>query len=128
MPSFHDHPLGTQGTSEEQLGIKFVPLGASDMPGAHSPVHQIDGFLHSEPTTTIALGNSDAKLALSMGGAVREAAANVIAVRNDYLKSHGDTVKKLVSALQYATDQFQNMSPPDIAPVYASYTMHPPTS
>jgi NitT/TauT family transport system substrate-binding protein len=116
-----DYYLGTQGTSEEQLGIKFVPLGASDMPGALAS-NQIDGFLHSEPTTTIALGNSDAKLALSMGGAVREAAANVIAVRTDYLKSHGDTVKKLVSALQYATDQFQKMSPPEIATVYASYT------
>jgi NitT/TauT family transport system substrate-binding protein len=116
-----DYYLGTQGTSEEQLGIKLVPLGASDMPGALAS-NQIDGFLHSEPTTTIALGQSNAKLAVSMGGAVREAAANVIAVRTDYLKSHGDTVKKLVSALQYATDQFKTMSPSDVAAVYASYT------
>ena len=87
----------------------------------------MDGFLPPNPPRRLPSDNPNRKLALSMGGAVREAAANVIAVRTDYLRVvTSDTVKKLVSALQYATDQFQKMSPPEIATVYASYTESSP--
>lgn len=119
-----DYYLSTQGLSEKQLGLKFVSLGSSDMPTALAS-GQIDGFVHSEPTTTIALTKDNAQLALSMGGAVRKAAANLIAVRTDYLKSHGPLVKKLVAALQYATDRFHSMPQSDIVDVYAKYAGAP---
>lgn len=119
-----DYYLGTQGSSEQKLGLKFVALGSSEMPSALAS-GQIDGFVHSEPTTTIAITKDNAQLALSMGGAARDAAEEVIAVRADYLKSHGEQVKKLVSALQYATDQFQSMSESEIVDIYASYAGAP---
>ena len=40
--------------TEQQLGWQFLPLEGADMPTALL-TDQIDGFLHSEPTTTIAL-------------------------------------------------------------------------
>ena len=43
--------------TEQQLGWQFLPLEGADMPTALL-TDQIDGFLHSEPTTTIRAGST----------------------------------------------------------------------
>jgi NitT/TauT family transport system substrate-binding protein len=122
-----DYYLSQQGMSEDDLDIKFVELDGSDMPSALAS-NQIDGFLHSEPTTAIALQQSNAQLAIDVAGSVnpiREAAANVIAVRTDYLESNREQVEKLVAAMAYASDQFPAFSVPKLAQIYARYTDSP---
>lgn len=122
-----DYYLGTQGMKEDDLDLKFVPLDGGDMPSALAS-NQIDGFLHSEPTTAIALQQSNGKLALDLAGLsepIRQSAANAIVVRSDYLESNGDQVQKLVDALQYGSDQFQSMSVSKLAEIYARYTDSP---
>lgn len=115
-----DYYLREHGTSEKALGIKFVAVGSDEMPSALAS-GQLDGFLHSEPTTTIALQKSNAQLAATIGGDVRSQPPNVFAVNATYLKSHRQTVKKLVDSLQAASSQFKSLPASQIAKIYAKY-------
>ena len=120
-----DYYLGQHGTNADQLGINFVAVPASDMPAALAS-GQIDGFVHSEPTTALAITQDHAHLAFSMGGEIQTKATSVLAVRTDYLKSNSDTIKRMVAALQQATKDYATMAEPDVVAVYASFIKSTP--
>lgn len=120
-----DYYLGQQGTSADKLGIKYVPVSGSDMPAALAS-GQIDGFIHSEPTTAIAVTKDNAKLAIKMGGPVHDQATSVLAVNSEYLAAHKDVVGRMVAALRSASERFPSLSDDKVAQIYAHYTSATP--
>lgn len=115
-----DYYLSEHHTSTAALGIKYVPIGASDMPAALAS-GQIDGFIHSEPTATIATTQDHAKVAFRLGGVINQKATNVVVTPTTFLKSDPGTVRKLVDALQQTSKDFGTMPESKVVSAYASF-------
>lgn len=111
IPIF-EHYLFEQGTSVQELGIEYVTVDSGNMPSA-LVTRQIDGFLHSEPTSSIAINEADGQRALA-GSDFGEQAANIsvttLAAPNDWLDDNPEVAKALVGALNDASELYESMS------------------
>ncbi len=116
------HYLGDQGTSLEGLAVKLVTLSGDDMPAALLS-GQIDAFLHSQPTPSIAVANGAGRIALApsdMG--VAGASPNVgLIARADWAQSNPEIVRKMVTALREASIAYPSIPKERVVSVAVKY-------
>lgn len=112
--------LNQHGTSSRQLGIKLVTVSSADMPAALAS-GQIDGFVHAEPTTSLAIQKDHARLAFNVTGAAQQAAAQALATRTSYIQSNRQVVQDVVDALQDASKDYSTLSEPAVVGIYATW-------
>lgn len=85
----------------DAIGWRFLGVDAANMLPALL-TGQIDGFLHSEPTTTLAIVNKAGHLFMQaargdMGGSPPP--ATLMSSRRDYLGKHADVAKRFMQAI-----------------------------
>lgn len=120
-----DYFLKEHGTSSSKIGFTYVTVSSSDMPAALAS-GQIDGFIHSEPTTSLAITKDHAQLALRIGGVVGDDAADVLVAKAAYLKDHAEAARKVVAALKDASSKFSTMEESKIVKIYTDYIKSTP--
>lgn len=114
--------LAEKGQTTTSLGIKLQPIGGSNMPPALLS-NQIDGFLHSEPTVSIATLKANGKVVLrrnQFGGAA-EAPSLAVSVARSYIASHRDIVQRVVTALEQASKDYPTMAKADVTKMFAEF-------
>lgn len=112
--------LNQHGTSAKKLGITFVTVSSADLPTALAN-GQIDGFVHAEPTTSLAIRQDHARLAFNVTGAAQQAASRALTTRTSYLKSNRQTVQDMVDALQDAGKDYATMSEATVVGIYSTW-------
>jgi ABC-type nitrate/sulfonate/bicarbonate transport system substrate-binding protein len=87
--------LASKGLSTDSLGIRLVAIGGPDMPPALLS-RQVDGFLHSEPTVTIAVLKAHGKVAMSRKdfGEAANAPALGIMVSRSWANTHRPVLRQ----------------------------------
>lgn len=116
------HYLAEEGTSVEDLQLQLVRVGGSDMPAALVS-NQIDGFLHSQPTPSIAVATGEAKLALSpaqMGEAGKSPNVGIITSKR-WAAANGETLRKVVAALKDASAAYADMPQERVVEIAVKY-------
>ncbi len=104
--------------TEQQLGWQFLPLEGADMPTALL-TNQIDGFLHSEPTTTIAMSTKAGRLFMSArNGDFGEGPPPMTFLMGNraFLAEKPDAAKRFMAALADANAVFTNASKDEMIP------------
>ena len=110
--------------SEEKLGWQFLPLDGADMPTALL-TNQIDGFLHSEPTTTIALSTHSGVLFMSGHNRVFGAhppPMTFLMGRRDFVKEQPDAVRRFLAALAYANGPYTSAPKEKMIPLITQWS------
>lgn len=116
------HYLAEKGTTVEKLGLRLVALGGGDMPPALVS-GQIDGFLHSQPTPSIAVATGQAKLVLApnqMGIAGTSPNVGIIVSRK-WADANKATLKKIVTALREASEAYPSIPKDRIVKIAATH-------
>lgn len=114
--------LAEHGLTTEQLQLKLIAMSGADMP-ATLAAGQIDGFLHSEPVTSIAVTKVKAKVVLSANqlGVAGLVPGTGVAVNREWASKNPDTVRRFVTALMLASDNFAKISEADVIKIYVDY-------
>jgi NitT/TauT family transport system substrate-binding protein len=114
--------LAEKGLTTDGLGIRILPLGSSNMLPALTS-GQIDGFLHSEPTVSIALIKAGATLAISgkQFGTSGDSPGLSLNVGRDWAAAHRDVLTRLVKALWDASDDYTRMPEAKAVEIFQSY-------
>lgn len=104
------HFLASQGTTTEALELKLLRVGASDMPPALL-TNQIDGFLHSQPTPSVAEARGAGKVALGPQdmGEVGQSPTSALMVRRDWAAANAETVKRVIATFRQASDMLDTL-------------------
>ncbi|GGA77111.1 hypothetical protein GCM10011385_34020 [Nitratireductor aestuarii] len=116
------HFLSEQGTTVEQLGVELVKVGGSDMPPA-LVTGQIDGFLHSQPTPSIAEASGAGKLVLApkdMGTAGKSPNVGLI-VSREWLAKNQDVAERLVAVHREASELYKTLPDERIVEIAMKY-------
>jgi ABC-type nitrate/sulfonate/bicarbonate transport system substrate-binding protein len=102
--------LNEKNLSVEQLSLRLVPLSGNDMPGALLS-GQIDGFIHSQPTPSIAINTGAAKVVLKPQELGTSGMSPNVALitRVDWAKEHRDVVSRMVQSLRDASDLYPSL-------------------
>lgn len=106
------------------LPWKFLGIEAGSMLPALL-TGQIDGFLHSEPTTTLALVNKAGHLFMraATGDFGKDPPPSTfLSSRRDYLAQNGDTARRFLKALFEANDAFANMPADKMVPIIQDWS------
>jgi NitT/TauT family transport system substrate-binding protein len=121
------HLLSEQGLTTEQLGIRILPLGSSNMLTAITS-SQIDGFLHSEPTVSMALVKAQATLAISSKqfGVAGNSPGLSVNVARRWEQSHRENVERVVKSLWDASNDYKSMPEQKVLEVLQSYVSSEP--
>ena len=110
--------------TEQQLGWQFLPLEGADMPTALL-TDQIDGFLHSEPTTTIALSTHAAHLFMSARNGDFGPASppmTFMMARRAFLTEHPDAVRAFMAAIFDANAYYTNADKAQMIPIISQWS------
>jgi ABC-type nitrate/sulfonate/bicarbonate transport system substrate-binding protein len=110
--------------TEQQLGWQFLPLEGADMPTALL-TDQIDGFLHSEPTTTIALSTHAGHLFMSAHDGDFGPASppmTFVMARRAFLTEHPDAVRAFLAAIFDANAYYTAASKAQMIPVISQWS------
>jgi ABC-type nitrate/sulfonate/bicarbonate transport system substrate-binding protein len=110
--------------TEQQLGWQFLPLEGADMPTALL-TNQIDGFLHSEPTTTIALSTNVGHLFMSAHAGDFGPASppmTFLMARRAFLTEHPDAVRDFLAAIFDANAYYTAASKAQMIPVISQWS------
>jgi ABC-type nitrate/sulfonate/bicarbonate transport system substrate-binding protein len=110
--------------TEQQLGWQFLPLEGADMPTALL-TDQIDGFLHSEPTTTIALSTHAGHLFMSAHEGDFGPASppmTFMMARRAFLTEHPDAVRAFLAAIFDANAYYTAASKAQMIPVISQWS------
>ncbi|MGV3651247.1 MAG: ABC transporter substrate-binding protein [Devosia sp.] len=101
------HYLASQGLTTDSLGLTLLRVGASDMPPALL-TGQIDGFLHSQPTPSVAEARGAGKVALAPQdmGEVGLSPTSAIMVRRDWAAANPETVTRVIATFRQASALF----------------------
>ncbi len=104
------HYLASRGLTTEKLGLRLLRVAGGDMPPALL-TKQIDGFLHSQPTPSIAVSVGAGRIALAPKdmGEVGQSPTSAIMVRRDWATKNPEAVKRVISAFRDASDLFTAM-------------------
>jgi NitT/TauT family transport system substrate-binding protein len=114
--------LAEKGLTTEALGIQLVRVAGPDMPPALLS-RQIDGFLHSEPTVTIAVLKAHGKVAMARTdfGAASNAPALGVIVSRSWAATHRPIVADVVHALWQATNDYPTLNKADVEKIFTDY-------
>ena len=110
--------------TDEQLGWQFLPLEGADMPTALL-TNQIDGFLHSEPTTTIALSTKAGRLFMSArNGDFGEGPPPMTFLmgNRDFLAAKPDAARRFMAAMADANAVFTAASKEQMIPLLSKWS------
>jgi ABC-type nitrate/sulfonate/bicarbonate transport system substrate-binding protein len=110
--------------TEQQLGWQFLPLEGADMPTALL-TDQIDGFLHSEPTTTIALSTHAGHLFMSARNGDFGASSppmTFLMARRAFLTEQPDAVRGFLAAIFDANTYYKATSKEQMLPVISQWS------
>jgi NitT/TauT family transport system substrate-binding protein len=110
--------------TEEKLGWQFLPLEGADMPAALL-TDQIDGFLHSEPTTTIALSTHAGVLFMSARKGdfgPNPPPMTFLAGRRDFLKAQPDAARRFMAAIFDANAYYTKASKDQMIPLLSQWS------
>jgi ABC-type nitrate/sulfonate/bicarbonate transport system substrate-binding protein len=109
---------------EDKLGWQFLPLEGADMPTALL-TDQIDGFLHSEPTTTIALSTHAGVLFMSARNGdfgANPPPMTFLMGRRDFLKTQPDTVRRFMAAIFDANAYYTKAPKEEMVPLISKWS------
>jgi ABC-type nitrate/sulfonate/bicarbonate transport system substrate-binding protein len=111
-----------------ELGWRFLPVKAADMVPALL-THQIDGFLHSEPTPSIAVHNKAGWVFMyakngDMGA--NPPPATFLSANRAWVASHQDAVRRFMRAMQDANKAFETMPKEKMVPIINSWAKQDP--
>jgi ABC-type nitrate/sulfonate/bicarbonate transport system substrate-binding protein len=121
---FHGWLRVDKKMTDQQLGWQFLPLDGADMPTALL-TNQIDGFLHSEPTTTIALANHAGRLFMSARNGdfgAQPPPMTFLMGRRDYLKQQPDAVRSMLAALADANAYYAAAPKTEMIPLISQWS------
>lgn len=110
--------------NEEKLGWQFLSLEGADMPAALL-TDQIDGFLHSEPTTTIALSTHAGVLFMSARKGdfgPNPPPMTFLAGRRDFLKAQPDAARRFMAAIFDANAYYTKASKDQMVPLLSKWS------
>lgn len=110
--------------TEEQLDWQFLPLEGADMPTALL-TDQIDGFLHSEPTTTIALSTNAGVLFMSARDGdfgANPPPMTFLMGRRDFLKAQPDATRRFMAAIFDANAYYTKASKELMVPLLSKWS------
>lgn len=104
------HYLASRGLTTEKLGLKLLRVSGGDMPPALL-TKQIDGFLHSQPTPSIAVSTGAGRIALAPNdmGDVGKSPTSAIMTKRDWASKNPEVVRRVVAAFTDASDLFSTM-------------------
>lgn len=105
------------------IGWHFIGIQGADMVPALL-TGQIDGFLHSEPTTTLAIVNKAGHLFMQAGRGdmgPNPPPATLMSSRRDYIKDKNEVAKRFMRAIFDANDTY-NKDPAAMAPLVAEWS------
>jgi ABC-type nitrate/sulfonate/bicarbonate transport system substrate-binding protein len=110
--------------TEQQLGWQFLPLEGADMPTALL-TDQIDGFLHSEPTTTIAISTNAGRLFMS--GHDGDFGSNpppmtFLMARRAFLTEQPDIARAFLAALFEANAYYADAGKEKMIPIISAWS------
>lgn len=114
--------LAEKGLTTDGLDMRILPLGSSNMLPALTS-GQIDGFLHSEPTVSIALIKAGATLAISgkQFGTSGDSPGLSLNVGRIWATAHRDVMTRLVKALWDASDDYTSMPEAKAVEIFQNY-------
>jgi ABC-type nitrate/sulfonate/bicarbonate transport system substrate-binding protein len=110
--------------TEQELGWQFLPLEGADMPTALL-TDQIDGFLHSEPTTTIALATHAGHLFMSARNGDFGPASppmTFVMARRAFLMEHPDAVRAFMAAIFDANAYYAGAAKAQMIPIISQWS------
>jgi ABC-type nitrate/sulfonate/bicarbonate transport system substrate-binding protein len=105
------------------IGWHFIGIQGADMVPALL-TGQIDGFLHSEPTTTLAIVNKAGHLFMHAGRGdmgPNPPPATLMSSRRDYIKDKNEIAKRFMRAIFDANDAY-NKDPAAMVPLVAEWS------
>jgi len=114
--------LSENGLTTDGLEIRLQRVGGPDMPPALLS-RQIDGFLHSEPTVTIAVMKAHGKIAMTRRdfGAEAKAPALGVIVARKWAAAHRPIVEDVIRALWRTTNDYPAMPRADVEKIFSDY-------
>lgn len=107
----------------DAIGWHFIGIRGSDMVPALL-TGQIDGFLHSEPTTTLAIVNKAGHLFMHAGNGdmgPNPPPATLMSSRRDYIKDKNEIAKRFMRAIFDANDAYKK-DPAAMVPLVAEWS------
>jgi ABC-type nitrate/sulfonate/bicarbonate transport system substrate-binding protein len=113
-----------QKMTEEQLGWQFLSIEGADMPTALL-TDQIDGFLHSEPTTTIALSTHAGVLFMSARAGdfgQNPPPMTFLMGQRNFLKAQPDTVRRFMAAIFDANTYYSKATKEQMIPLLSQWS------
>jgi len=108
---FRGFLLGERKLPPESLGWQFLRMAAGDMVPA-LVTKQIDGFLHSEPTTTLALTNDAGYVFMNarrgdMGQKARIVPVTFVSANREWTARNPEAVRRFMRALRDANEAYE---------------------
>jgi len=103
---------------------QYLPLEAGNMLPALL-TNQIDGFLHSEPTTTLAIVNKAGHLFMQAGRGdmgPNPPPATFLSSRRDFLKDNDEVARRFMKAIGEANDAYKNSPKEKMTPLIAEWS------
>ena len=103
---------------------QYLPLEAGNMLPALL-TNQIDGFLHSEPTTTLAIVNKAGHLFMQAGRGdmgPNPPPATFLSSRRDFLKDNDEVARRFMKAIGEANDAYHNSPKEKMTPLIAEWS------
>jgi NitT/TauT family transport system substrate-binding protein len=110
--------------SDNDLGWQFLPVEGADMPTALL-TDQIDGFLHSEPTTTIVLLTKAGRLFMSARNGdfgVNPPPMTFLMGRREFLTQQPDLVRRFMAAIFDANDFYTRTDRSKMIPLITQWS------
>ena len=110
--------------SEQQLGWQFLPLEGADMPTALL-TKQIDGFLHSEPTTTLSISSGAGHLFMSARAGdfgAKPPPMTFLMGRREFLTQQPNAVRAFMAALFDANDYYNKAPKSEMIPLISQWS------
>ena len=108
----------------KELGWQFLTVEGGNMPTALL-TDQIDGFLHSEPTTTLAIENKAGHLfmAASRGDfGANPPPMTFMASNREFLGKNADLARAFMKATQSANDFYKKSSKEEMIPIISKWS------
>lgn len=122
---FRGSLLDSAKLTTEQLGWKFVSMQAGDMITALT-TKQIDGFMHSEPTTSLAIQNKVGYVFMNglrgdMGPKAKIIPVTFTSANRDWVTKNPEATRRFMKALKDANDAYAKMPKADMVAIMAEW-------
>jgi ABC-type nitrate/sulfonate/bicarbonate transport system substrate-binding protein len=108
----------------KELGWQFLTVEGGNMPTALL-TDQLDGFLHSEPTTSLAILNKGGHLFMTASRGdfgANPPPMTFMASSHDFMSKNGDTLRAFMKATQSANDFYKKTSKEEMIPIISKWS------